>query len=341
MEWALALAVLGFALSSWLTYRFCHPGSWVYVLDHPNERSLHSRPTPRTGGIAIVVAVVTTGSVFICLIGARWQSFVWFGSAILLVATVSFLDDRRSIGVGYRMVMHTLASAVLAYSGLAVDSIGLPGTTWTLTLAMSALVAIFYLVWMLNLFNFMDGMDGLAGGMTVIGFGTYALLGSFAGHELFAGLSLLVACAGGGFLLFNFPPARIFMGDVGSSVLGLLSGSFSLWGARDGIFPLWAAVLIFSPFIADATVTLIRRILKGEKFWKPHKTHFYQKLILAGWGHQKTLVVEYGIMLACGISALVSVDASATVQVVVLSVWVLFYIIFFSWISRISSKQRS
>jgi len=198
-----------------------------------------------------------------------------------------------------------------------------------------------FIVWMINLYNFMDGMDGFAAGMAVSGFGFIALLGWLSGDAWFAQVNLIIATASLGFLIFNFPPARIFMGDVGSSTLGFMAAAFSLWGVRTGLYPFWAAVLIFSPFIADATVTLIRRILKGEKFWKAHKTHYYQRLVQAGWGHHKTLVVEYGIMLACGISALVSVDASATVQVAVLSFWFLFYIIFFSWISRISYKQRS
>ena len=103
------------------------------------------------------------------------------------------------------------------------------------------------------------------------------------------------------------------MGDVGSSTLGLLAAAFSLWGARDGVFPFWVAILVFSPFIADASVTLVRRLLRGEKIWQAHKTHYYQKLVQAGWGHRKTVLVEYAIMIGCGITALLSQCATVDV----------------------------
>lgn len=95
-------------------------------------------------------------------------------------------------------------------------------------------------------------------------------------------ISLIIAAAFAGFLIFNFPPARIFMGDTGSSTLGLLAATLSLWGARDGVFPVWIAVLVFSPFIVDATVTLFWRLLRHEKIWQAHKAHYYQQLVQTG-----------------------------------------------------------
>jgi len=171
----------------------------------------------------------------------------------------------------------------------------------------------------------MDGMDGFAGGMAVIGFTSFAILGWQAGNALFTQISLLIAGAAAGFLWFNLPPARIFLGDTGSSVLGLLAAALSLWGNRDGLFPLWAAGLIFSPFIVDATVTLLRRTLRGEKIWLPHKTHYYQRLVQLGWGHRKTVLLEYCLMLACSLSALLAEYLSTGWQVGLLVTWILIY----------------
>ena len=193
---------------------------------------------------------------------------------------------------------------------------------------------------MINLYNFMDGMDGFAGGMAVSGFGAFAILGWMAGHDAFMAINLVISAAAAGFLIFNFPPARIFMGDIGSSVLGLLAASLSLWGARDGVFPFWIAVLVFSPFIVDATVTLIRRLLRREKIWQAHKTHYYQTLVQAGWGHRKTVLLEYAIMLGCGVTALWGVRAPEKLQAAILAGWTLFYFLFFFRVSRLASRRN-
>jgi UDP-N-acetylmuramyl pentapeptide phosphotransferase/UDP-N-acetylglucosamine-1-phosphate transferase len=139
-----------------------------------------------------------------------------------------------------------------------------------------------FTVWFINLYNFMDGMDGFAGGMGTLGFGFLAYLGWLAGQDFFALSGLLIAGANLGFLLCNFPPARIFMGDAGSTTMGFLAAGMSLWGVRDGLFPMWIPILIFSPFIVDATVTLIRRLVHGDKVWQAHRSHYYQRLVLLG-----------------------------------------------------------
>jgi len=192
-------------------------------------------------------------------------------------------------------------------------------------LPLAVVVTVLALAWMTNLYNFMDGMDGFAGGMTILGFGALAVL-EWRGGQAHAGwLSLLVAAATVGFLVHNFPPARIFLGDVGSIPLGFLAGSLSLLGVRDRIFDAWTPVLIFSPFIVDATVTLARRLLRGERVWRPHREHYYQRLVLAGWGHRRTVLAEYGLMLACWATAAVYVSAGTSVRVFLLAVWATLY----------------
>jgi UDP-N-acetylmuramyl pentapeptide phosphotransferase/UDP-N-acetylglucosamine-1-phosphate transferase len=126
-------------------------------------------------------------------------------------------------------------------------------------------------------------------------------------------------------LLTNFPPARIFLGDAGSASLGFLAAAMALWGAREAVLPLWGSILLFSPFVVDATVTLVRRAVKGETVWQPHRSHFYQRLVRAGWSHRKTALRAYLLMAACASSALMGARMSARDQGWLLMFWVCIY----------------
>jgi UDP-N-acetylmuramyl pentapeptide phosphotransferase/UDP-N-acetylglucosamine-1-phosphate transferase len=265
----------------------------------------------------------------------------WVGGAMFIVALVSFMDDRAGVRVAYRFAAHAIAAALLMKAGLALASAPLPGVSWPWAAWVAAGISVLFVVWTINLYNFMDGMDGFAGGMAVIGFGTFAALGWLSGHTGFVAVSLITASASAGFLLFNFPPARIFMGDVGSSSLGLLTAALSLWGARDGVFPFWIALLVFSPFIVDATVTLVRRLLTGERVWQAHRTHCYQRLVGMGWGHRKTVLWEYALMIVAAASALWTVDKPASVQWIILGLWIVLYAVLTIGLRHIEERHRN
>jgi UDP-N-acetylmuramyl pentapeptide phosphotransferase/UDP-N-acetylglucosamine-1-phosphate transferase len=156
--------------------------------------------------------------------------------------------------------------------------------------------ALILTVWFTNLYNFMDGMDGFAGGMTVFGFGGCAVLAWGSGDVSLALLCSVIATSGAGFLCWNFPPAKIFMGDVAAAPLGYLVAMVTFLGVKHQSMDLWQPLIIFSPFWVDATVTLIRRLMKGDRVWEAHRTHAYQRLVNAGWGHRKTALAEYGLM---------------------------------------------
>lgn len=336
--WILIAVIVAFGVSAFLTRRFCDPASRMHLLDHPNERSLHSQPTPRTGGVAILVGLVSIVPVW-TIIFAVDDSLLWLAVGAMIIAALSFLDDRHGISVGGRLFGHLLgASLVVIGAGFGLPPLfsGMP----MLPLWLGSALSILFLVWMVNLYNFMDGMDGFAAGMAVIGFGTFALLGLLAGNLPFLALSLGITSAASGFLIFNFPPARIFMGDTGSATLGLLAGGLSLWGARDQVFPLWVAVLVFSPFIIDASATLIRRFSNGERVWQAHKSHYYQRLVLSGWGHRKTVVYEYTLMLACGLSALLARHLSAPWQAALVLFWGLIYLLLMAGVHHMEMKKN-
>ncbi len=285
--------VIVFLISSLLVAWFASAKSPLKVLDAPNERSLHKSPIPKTGGVGLLAALFA---------GWLWELqqldipmvFIAIFLAALLVAAISFIDDLKELSPLIRIAIHAVAALILLASDLTVDDS-----------IIGNLFSFLAIIWMLNLYNFMDGMDGFAGGMTLSGFAFIGLAGYLQNEPLFALLAWLVAAASAGFLVKNFPPAKVFMGDAGSATIGFLAAAFSLWGIRMGVFELWFPLLVFSPFVLDATVTLLRRLIRREKVWQAHREHFYQRLALAGWGHKKTVLVEYLLMIAVGVSALV------------------------------------
>jgi UDP-N-acetylmuramyl pentapeptide phosphotransferase/UDP-N-acetylglucosamine-1-phosphate transferase len=335
----LTSAVLAaFVVSALLTRRFCNPSSRWHVLDHPNERSLHTRPTPRTGGVAIFGSLIVAFAWWLPWTGTM-PLLYGLGAGAGLVAVLSFLDDRTGLPVRIRLAGHVVAAVLVVGGGIYLPEISVPGLVSQMPGWFGKAFSLLFLIWMINLYNFMDGMDGLAGGMAVFGFGTFALLGLMAGNPVFLGINLVIAAAAGGFLLFNFPPARIFMGDTGSASLGLLAGGASLWGAQDGVFPFWVALLVFSPFIIDATVTLLRRLFNGEAVWEAHRKHFYQRLVQSGWGHRKTAFYEYGLMAACGGSALLGRQLGESGQVVLIVIWCCAYLILMGIVDRLERRK--
>jgi UDP-N-acetylmuramyl pentapeptide phosphotransferase/UDP-N-acetylglucosamine-1-phosphate transferase len=180
--------------------------------------------------------------------------------------------------------------------------------------------------WMINLYNFMDGSDGLAGGMAMFGFGAYALGASLASDTVLTVVAASFAATAAAFLAFNFHPAKVFMGDAGSIPLGFLAAVLGLIGWHTGHWPLWFPVLVFSPFAVDASITLARRLLRGEAFWRAHRSHYYQRMVQLGWGHRNTALAEYALMAACGATALWTLGQPPTVQWISLAAIALAYV---------------
>lgn len=150
----------------------------------------------------------------------------------------------------------------------------------------------------------MDGADGLAGGMAVIGFGTLALLAWMGGAVMLAAHCAAIALAALAFLRFNFPPARLFMGDVGSIPLGFLAAASGILGTLHQVWHWSLPLLVFSPFIVDASATLLARLRRGERIWRAHRTHYYQRLVRGGWSHRRLAYAEYALMSGAAVSAL-------------------------------------
>ncbi len=331
----LGVGGLVLVLTYWGIGWLCMPGSRLYLLDYPNARSLHEIPTPRTGGLALLVSAaigLIVATLWEFPTQAWWLSAsqtsptagAWILAMTVLLAVVSFWDDRDGLPVLLRLAVQLIAAAtVVIGAGVSLSSLSLPAVGSLSFEGVAVPLTLLFVLWMTNLYNFMDGMDGFAGGMTVFGFGAIAYFAWQAQHPFILILSLIISMGAVGFLLYNLPPARIFMGDVGSISLGFLSGTLSVLGVQDGLFDIWTPLLVFSPFVLDATTTMLGRAVRGEKIWEAHRTHYYQRLVLHGWGHRKTLLSEYALMALCVAAAVLYHGATDSGRLAILVVWIL------------------
>lgn len=267
--------------------------------DVPNERSLHGEPVPRVGGIVLVASAVTASAAF----ADRPTGILLAGTAFL--AIVSLADDHESLPIQVRLPAHCAAAIV------AVLAIGAPPGAHSAALAVECVVAALAIIWITNAFNFMDGADGLAGGMAAFGFAALAAAAGMAGAQPVAVACAAVAAASVGFLFHNFPPAKAFLGDAGSVPLGFLAGAMGWLGVAASIWPAWFPLLAFAPFLVDATATLLARIARGERFWIAHRSHAYQRLVLAGWSHRRLALAAYALMAITQCAALAALHSES------------------------------
>ncbi|HEY5993167.1 MAG TPA: glycosyltransferase family 4 protein [Gallionellaceae bacterium] len=274
------------------------------IQDVPNERSLHEVAVPRIGGVGMMAGILSGWALMLKML--EW----WLVLPAILLFAVSLVDDMHGLSVKKRLTVHLAAALILVWgSGLLAQY------------PVAAVALLLAVVWMTNLFNFMDGSDGLAGGMAFIGFTVYGAASLMHGDENQAMVNFAVSAAALGFLFHNFHPARVFMGDAGSIPLGFLVAALGVWGWQHDTWPAWFPVLVFSPFIVDATVTLIKRSLRGAKITEAHREHYYQRLVQMGWGHRNVALAEYALMLAAGISAVWAEKQSSPTPWALLLVW--------------------
>ena len=334
----IALAGLGaFAVAAAVTGWILRRGGDRWLVDHPNERSLHRRPVSRGGGIA-VAAGVAGGCALGASAGTPAPELPWLAAGAVLVGAVSFADDLRGVSPGVRIVFHFAAALCVVAGGFQCERIVLPGAVLELGPAGGAAFTVLFVVWWINLFNFMDGIDGYAAGMAAIGFTTLAVLSARADAAFLAAGALAAGASAFGFLLFNFPPARIFMGDLGSTLLGYLGAAAMLAAEREAAVPLWIPLLAFSPVVVDATVTLAARTFAGHRPWRAHNDHFSQRLVRLGWGHRKTVLRGYALMLACAGSAVLAHPAGPRAQLALICGWTAFYAALAAGISRLERR---
>lgn len=244
------------------------------LLDIPNARSSHSTPTPRGGGLAFVIVFLLLLPLLYSYQFISLHTLLAFWGTGALIATIGFLDDKGHIAARWRLLAHFIAAIWMLYwlAGfpmLYILGINIPAIITTG-------LAIFYVVWLLNLYNFMDGIDGIASVEAIFVCLAGAIVYYVAGYPLFAATALLLAGAVAGFLVWNFPPAKIFMGDAGSGFLGVILAGLSIQAAWVSPQLFWSWLILLGVFIVDATWTLSHRLLRKEKVYEAHRSHTYQ-----------------------------------------------------------------
>jgi Fuc2NAc and GlcNAc transferase len=267
-------------------------------MDIPNERSSHKTPTPRGGGIAFV-ATSLIGFLLLLLNNALNKTDLFaLCCAGLIVAIAGHLDDRQKIsGATVRLVLHAISAIILIVGVDTPAQISFFERTVN-TGTIGSILGFLYLVWLLNLFNFMDGTDGIASSEAVFVCLAGAILNNHVLSDInFSSAAVIIAASTLGFLVFNWSPAKIFMGDVGSGFLGIVIGGLSLIAAKQDPELLWVWIILLAVFVSDATITLIRRLLRKQKPHVAHRSHAYQHLAIRLNSHAKVALLVLAVNL--------------------------------------------
>lgn len=269
------LLVLAVVLSAGITGMMRRFAVARQLVDIPNARSSHEVPTPRAGGVSIAVTVLSGLALLWGMGFVSALTLAALAGGALPVAAVGYLDDRTHVPARFRLIIHMIACAwvvacAVPLPELIVSQRSLP-LAW-----LGVAIIVFAMAWLVNLYNFMDGIDGLAGAQALtVGSVLAALLWQSGATDL-ALVAALVAASAAGFLVWNWPPARIFMGDIGSGFLGLIFAALVVLALADGALTLWAILIPMGAFIVDASYTLLRRLLRRERVHEAHRTHAYQ-----------------------------------------------------------------
>lgn len=285
-----------FVLAAALTLVVRRLAARFSIIDRPNDRSSHFLPTPRAGGLAIVVSSLLFVGVQAPGVPDRTLLLVLLIGG-LSIATIGFLDDLDAVSVSVRFAVHAVAAmcAAIALDGL--PSLPIGDGQLHLGVVGYGLAAV-AIVWVLNLFNFMDGIDGIAASEAafITAFGAWFLWLSGDIGPVFS-VSLVVSAAALGFLIWNWPPAKIFMGDVGSGYLGYVIAVLALAAAHENSVMIFVWLILGGVFFVDATVTLIRRLLRGEKVYQAHRSHAYQWLARRWGSHLRVTLLVWAVNL--------------------------------------------
>jgi UDP-N-acetylmuramyl pentapeptide phosphotransferase/UDP-N-acetylglucosamine-1-phosphate transferase len=316
------------------------------LLDFPNERSSHSVPTPRGGGLIICSVSILAFLIYSVFAGGGvYWSYI---AGAIIIALISWIDDMRTISPLWRFLFHSLAAGIVVWSLGGFDQISFPFYGTLQTGNFGKIIAFLWIVWLINAYNFMDGIDGIAAMQAITAGIGWAGTGWFWGIEEVGFYGGVLAASSAAFLILNWQPAKIFMGDVGSSFLGFSFAVMPLFclnrtgrPANDSILP-WIAVFFVWFFVFDSVYTFFRRLFRGAKVWQPHREHIYQKLVINGLSHS-VVTSLYGTASAILVFVLAgalkySIDLESTVlSIIVLETLLL--ILFWQTFVRFSEKK--
>jgi UDP-N-acetylmuramyl pentapeptide phosphotransferase/UDP-N-acetylglucosamine-1-phosphate transferase len=263
------------------------------MLDIPNARSSHTRPTPRGGGLGIVIGVlIGTWSFFIFrILSFPVKEIAAFSLGGGIVALVGWLDDFHPLPYRIRLVVQAISSTIILIAVGYIHAFTLPLFGDIQLFSIGIPFTLLWIMGLTNFYNFMDGIDGIAGGQALVAGLGWTTIGFMSGQEYIGFIGVLLAASNLGFLSHNWPPARIFMGDVGSSFIGFTLAVITILAAQRDPRCMVAGILMIWPFLADTLFTLVRRLTRGENIFEAHRSHIYQRLVIAGHSHRSVTLV--------------------------------------------------
>lgn len=310
------------------------------LVDIPNERSLHVKPTPRGGGLGFVISFLGGLAALYFAHFISFQLLLIFILGGVLIAGVGLLDDLRHATVKIRLTVHTVAAIFVLglFHGMPQLPLGFMILHWQW---FGNFIGVIALVWLINLYNFMDGIDGIAGAEAIFATTAGALLIILSNHrsELIWPLLLLGACVFG-FIILNWSPAKIFMGDVGSGFLGFALGIFIIASAVEQSLTPWQWLILLSCFWIDATLTLLRRILKGEAFMQAHCSHAYQVISRYLNSHKKVVLMVMGVNIFGFIMAAISLFMPQIILLMALLMFLIVSLFYFYVLKKMNNESK-
>jgi UDP-GlcNAc:undecaprenyl-phosphate/decaprenyl-phosphate GlcNAc-1-phosphate transferase len=328
-------------LSAGLTYVLMKR---VGLIDYPNQRSSHHAPTPRSGGIAIV-ATFFVGIAIAYLVGEetkiREPYFIGFVFSAIAITVVSFYDDAAGVSYQTKLLTQIGCAAVCLAFGLVIDQVPIPFYGYVLLGWLGYPITLLWIVGMTNSFNFMDGLDGLAASSAVIACAFYAYIAATAGSNFVYLHSYVVLAAALGFLYFNRPPARVFMGDIGSQFLGFTLAVLSIIGLQyDSAHVSFLVMpLLFFNFIWDTLFTLTHRLARQKPIAQAHREHLYQLLNQMGYSHGRVTLLHCGVVVGQGIGALILVSVPGDARLLVFLPFFAFQAAYTTWVFGRARKK--
>ncbi len=333
----LGLTVIAYVIT-WIMWRVFR------IMDHPNERSSHKEAVPRAGGISIVTTFLI-GMVLVYYFGSKShfkQEFMGgFVFSSLLIAVISFMDDLYNKTALFKFITHIVAVLVVLFSGIVIDRIALPGLGHVQLGWIGYAVSFIWILGLTNAYNFMDGIDGIAAGTAVIASLFFMAICYYQGSSFVYITSYTILAGSLGFLLLNFPPAKIFMGDVGSAFLGFVFATLAIIAARydESHTSFLVMPLLLFNFIYDTFFTLVRRWMNGEKLSQAHRTHLYQLLNRTGYSHLEVTLLHYCMVFLQGLGALWMVQIPGTERLLVYLPFLLLQILYTVWVINKSKNE--
>ena len=331
--------ILLFLLLTVLSYFFVHLirryAEHRRIIDHPNERSSHSTPTPRAGGLAIVVVVTGTG--LWSMREADPGRVLVYIVCGLVIAYLGWRDDVHSLSTRVRFAVQGLVAAVSIYGLGYAREVTIPLVGELQLGAFGVVITFLWIVGLTNAYNFMDGIDGIAGGVALAGGLGWMMLATQANIPFAFWVALAIAASSLGFLGHNWSPAKIFMGDVASTFLGYTFAVLPLLSATEGGDALMLGTLLMWTFIMDAGVTFIRRALKRENVFAAHRTHLYQRLVIGGYSHRKVSALYISLTLLAGALSYAWSDGQSYAPPLIILGLPLIWILLSRYVSRLKN----